>query len=212
MILKSVVRRIAAGIVGAGICLAGIPPDGFGATPEAAKSQAVLTQVAAYLNGLKTITARFMQVGPDGSVRTGKAIVQRPGKMRFQYDKPNPQLLVAGFGLLVYHDPRLNQTTNIPLSSTPLGILLAKHVQLSGPVTVTRVTQPPGEIQVTLIRTGKTAQGHITLVFSTNPLQLRQWRVTDAQGRITQVSLYDLHATKPFPGKDFEYIQGFSHN
>ncbi|MDD2876389.1 MAG: outer membrane lipoprotein carrier protein LolA [Acidiphilium sp.] len=182
------------------------------ATLPPVSDQAVLTQVAAYLNGLKTITARFMQVGPDGSVRTGQAIVQRPGKMRFQYDKPNPQLLVAGFGLLVYHDPQLDQTTNIPLSSTPLGILLDKNIRLSGAVTVTKVSQPPGEVQVSLIRTGKAEQGHITLVFSTNPLELRQWRVTDTQGQLTQVSLYDLHATKPFPDKDFEYIQGFSHN
>ncbi len=175
-------------------------------------NRAILTEVSNYLNGLKTITARFMQVGPDGSVRTGQAIVQRPGKMRFQYDKPNPQLLVAGFGLLVYHDPQLDQTTNIPLSSTPLGILLDKTIRLSGSVTVTKVSQPPGEVQVSLIRTGKAQQGHITLVFSTDPLELRQWRVTDAQGRLTQVSLYDLRATKPFPDKDFEYVQGINHN
>lgn len=176
------------------------------ATPD----PAVVRQVAAYLNGLKTITARFMQVGPDGNVRTGSAIVQRPGKLRFQYDKPNRQLLVAGFGLLVYHDPQLDQTTNIPLSSTPLGILLDKHIALSGKVTVTKVAQPPGEVQVTLVRTARPQQGHITLVFSTDPLELRQWRVTDPQGRLTQVSLYDLHATPPYPNKEFEYVQGFS--
>lgn len=208
-----------------GFCLTGSISTGIAATSttssaspsstvtsDASGSRAVLSKVSAYLNGLKTVTARFMQVGPDGSVRTGTAIVQRPGKMRFQYDKPDPQLLVAGFGLLVYHDPELNQTTNIPLSSTPLGILLAKTVQLSGPVTVTHVSQPPGEIQVTLIRTGKAAQGHITLVFSTDPIELRQWRVTDAQGRLTQVSLYDLHPSRPFPDKDFEYVQGISDN
>lgn len=169
-------------------------------------------KVAAYINGLHTVTARFMQVGPDGSIRTGTAILQRPGKMRFQYDKPNPQLLVAGFGLLVYHDPELDQTTNIPLSSTPLGILLDKHVRFSGPVTVTKVSTPPGEIQVSMIRTGKAQQGHLTLVFSTNPITLRQWRVTDPQSRITQVNLYDLKASSPFPNKDFEYIPGFDHH
>ncbi|MDE8346434.1 MAG: outer membrane lipoprotein carrier protein LolA [Acidocella sp.] len=176
------------------------------------KNQVVLAQVSDYLNGLKTITAKFMQVGADGSVRTGQAIVQRPGKMRFQYDKPDPELLVAGFGLLVYHDPQLRQTTNIPLGSTPLGILLQKHIDLSGPVTVTKISEPPGEVQVTLVRTRKAQQGHITLVFSTEPLELRQWRVTDAQGQLTQVSLYDLHAVKPFPDKDFEYIQGINSN
>jgi len=184
------------------------PPMGY-AEPS---DQSTIAAVEAYLNSLKTITARFMQVGSDGSVRTGQAIVQRPGKMRFQYDKPNAQLLVAGFGLLVYHDPQLDQTTNIPLSSTPLGILLDKHISLSGSVTVTKVSRPPGEIQVSLIRTDKPQQGHITLVFSTDPIELRQWRVTDAQGRLTQVSLYDLKDAKPFPDKDFEYVKGFSNN
>lgn len=188
---------------------------GFAAPPAPAaradqSSSAVLSQVAAYLNGLKTVQARFIQVGPDGGIRNGTAILQRPGKMRFQYDPPDPQLLVAGFGLLVYHDPELNQTTNIPLSSTPLGILLAKHVTFSGPVTVTKIEQPPGEIQISLIRTGHAAEGSLTLVFATDPLELRQWQVTDAQGRTTRVTLYDLHATKPFPDKDFEYVQGFS--
>jgi outer membrane lipoprotein-sorting protein len=175
-----------------------------------AADTATLAKLADYLNGLKTVTARFVQVAQDGGIRNGTAILQRPGKMRFQYDPPDPQLLVAGFGLLVYHDPQLNQTTNLPLSATPLGILLSKHVRFSGPVTVTKVERPPGEIQVSLVRTGKAAQGQLTLVFSTDPLELRQWQVRDAQGRTTQVSLYDLHATKPFPNKDFEYVAGFT--
>ena len=171
---------------------------------------ALLARVSGYLNGLKTVKARFVQVGPDGGVRTGTAVLQRPGKMRFQYSKPDSQLLVAGFGLLVYHDPQLNQTTNIPLSATPLGILLAQHVKLSGPVTVTKVSQQSGEVEVTLIRTGKAAEGHLTLVFSTDPLALRQWRVTDAQGRTTQVTLYNLHQIKPLPDKDFSFVQGYN--
>lgn len=169
-----------------------------------------LSRISAYLNSLHAVKARFVQVGPNGGVRTGTAILQRPGKMRFQYDKPDQQLVVAGFGLLVYHDPKLNQTTNIPLSATPLGILLAKHVTLSGAVTVTNVSTPPGEIEATLVRTGKAAQGHLTLIFSTDPLTLRQWRVTDAQGRTTQVTLYNLHKIKPLPNKAFEFVQGYT--
>ena len=200
-------RRYAAALLAFGLLR-----PAMGVAGDVQAGNAVLAQVAAYLNGLKTVTARFVQAGPDGGIRYGKAILQRPGKMRFQYDPPDPQLLVAGFGLLVYHDPELNQTTNIPLSSTPLGILLAKHVRFSGPVTVTKVEQPPGEVQISLIRTGHAAEGQLTLVFSSDPLELRQWQVTDAQGRTTQVTLYDLHAAKPFPDKDFEYVQGFSPN
>jgi outer membrane lipoprotein-sorting protein len=176
-----------------------------GAVPLSAADQALISQIEANLNGLTALTANFLQVAADGSTRTGKAWLQRPGKMRFEYDAPDPQLLVAGFGLLVYHDPALGQTTNIPLSATPLGILLSAHVVLSGDVTVTNIQQALGEIDVTLIRTGKASQGSLTLVFGTNPLQLRQWKVIDAQQRETRVSLFDVAPGGPFPDSLFTY-------
>ncbi len=170
-----------------------------------ADDQKLIGQIQDYLNGLTALTANFLQVAADGSTRTGKAWLQRPGKMRFEYDPPDPQLLVAGFGLLVYHDPDLAQTTNIPLSATPLGILLANKVQLSGVVTVTNIDREPGEIRLTLIRTGKAAEGSLTLVFGTGPLELRQWVVTDAQQKQTRVSLYDIAPGGPFPDSLFTY-------
>lgn len=218
-ILACLMFSVPAFAAGAASGSAGAPASDAGTAAAASARQSqrsgratILSKISAYLNGLQTVKARFVQVGPDGGVRTGTAILQRPGKMRFEYDKPDSQLLVAGFGLLVYHDPELNQTTNIPLSATPLGILLAKHVTLSGPVTVTKISTPPGEIEASLIRTGKAAQGHLTLVFSTNPVTLRQWRVTDAQGRTTQVTLYNLHKIKPLPNKDFEFVQGYTNS
>jgi len=174
-----------------------------------AAAQGLIEQVETYLNSLSALTANFLQVAADGSTRTGKAWLQRPGKMRFEYDPPDPQLLVAGFGLLVYHDPQLDQTTNIPLSATPLGILLANHVVLSGGVTVTNIERDPGEDRITLIRSGKANEGSLTLVFGTNPLELRQWIVTDAQAKQTRVSLYDIAPGGPFPDSLFTY-QGSS--
>jgi outer membrane lipoprotein-sorting protein len=209
-------RLFAALMVGAGVASAGpvfadqptapgTPNSGAGAMPLSAADQALISQIEAYLNGLTALTANFLQVAADGSTRTGKAWLQRPGKMRFEYDPPDPQLLVAGFGLLVYHDPALDQTTNIPLSATPLGILLSNHVVLSGGVSVTDIQQGLGEIDITLIRTGQAAQGSLTLVFGTNPLQLRQWQVLDAQQRETRVSLYDIAPGGPFPDSLFTY-------
>ncbi len=185
-----------------------LPVVSFASVPS--DQSAVLHNIETYLNGLTCISAQFLQVAPDGSTRTGKAWLQRPGKMRFEYDPPDPQLLVAGFGLLVYHDPDVNQTSNIPLSSTPLGILLAKNVVLSGSVTVTKIETPPGEIQVSLIRTGKAPEGTLTLVFSTDPIELRQWRVIDAQGQQTRVSLYNIKTIAPLPDTMFEYVPGFT--
>jgi outer membrane lipoprotein-sorting protein len=183
----------------------GLEPAYAQTAPLSAADQALIKQIEAYLNSLTALTANFLQVAADGSTRTGKAWLQRPGKMRFEYDPPDPQLLVAGFGLLVYHDPDLDQTTNIPLSDTPLGILLAQHVTLSGAVTVTNVDRQPGEDSVTVIGTGKTSEGSLTLIFGTDPLELRQWVVTDAQQRQTRVSLYDIAPGGPFPDSLFSY-------
>jgi outer membrane lipoprotein-sorting protein len=196
-------RRFVLGLMAGAVCAA--PARSAFAGTLSADDQKLIGQIQDYLNGLTALTANFLQVAADGSTRTGKAWLQRPGKMRFEYDPPDPQLLVAGFGLLVYHDPDLAQTTNIPLSATPLGILLANKVQLSGDVTVTNIDREPGEIRLTLIRTGKAAEGSLTLVFNTGPLELRQWVVTDAQQKQTRVSLYDIAPGGPFPDSLFTY-------
>ena len=173
--------------------------------------QTLISQVETYLNKQTGLTANFLQVAADGSTRTGKAWLERPGKMRFEYDPPDKQLLVAGFGLLVYYDPQLDQTTNIPLGSTPLGILLAEHVNLtSAGVVVTNMQVQPGEDDITLIRKDKAGAGSLTLVFGTNPLELRQWVVVDAQGRQTRVSLYDVVPGGPYPDSLFQYNTGSS--
>jgi outer membrane lipoprotein-sorting protein len=62
------------------------------------QQQATLSQVAAYLNAIRTIKARFLQTAPDGKIAQGTAWLERPGRMRFQYDPPSPLLLVAGAG------------------------------------------------------------------------------------------------------------------
>ena len=182
------------------------------------QDKADLARIQAYLNGIHTLKAHFLQVAPNGATSEGTAWMQRPGRMRFQYDPPSPLLLVAGHGLFVYYDRELRQTTNIPLGSTPLGLLLAKTIILSGDVTVTGLSRAPGQIQVTLVRTERPGDGSLTLVFADNPLALRQWVVTDAQRRETTVTLYNVELggtfdqhmftlvdPKDFPGQDKYY-------
>lgn len=179
------------------------------AAPAPALSPAdrkLVSQIEAYLNSQSAITANFLQVADDGSTRTGKAWMERPGRLRFEYNPPDPQLLVTSGGALIYHDPALDQTTNIPLSSTPLGILLAQHVQLnSANSEIVKIVRQPGEVDITLVRPGKETLGSITLVFGTNPIELRQWVVNDAQGHQTRVSLYDIVPSGPLPDKLFHY-------
>jgi outer membrane lipoprotein-sorting protein len=157
-----------------------------------AQDHADVARIEAYLDNLRTLKAHFLQVAPDGGITQGTAWLQRPGRMRFQYDPPAPFLLVAAYGLLVFRDTKLDQTSNVPLSQTPLGILLADKVTLSGDVTVIGLARQPGQLQVSLVRTASRSDGTLTLIFVDTPLALRQWTVLDAQRKETRVTLYNV--------------------
>ncbi len=146
------------------------------------------------LNAITTLKGRFQQIAPDGRRSTGTVWLDRPGRMRFEYDKPSPQLLVAGGGRLVFTDSALKQTTEIPLDKTPLGLLLRPQLSLSGDVTVTGFRHDNGMLQVTLVRSASPSDGSLTVFMNEAPLALRGWSVVDAQGRETRIDLFNLAA------------------
>ena len=156
------------------------------------------------LDAITTLKARFLQIAPDGHTTQGTAWLDRPGRMRFEYAKPSPLLLVAGGGRLVFNDSELKQTTELPLDKTPVGLLLRANLALSGDVTVTAFHHADGQLQITLVRTATPADGSLTLIFSDQPLGLRSWSVLDAQGRETRVDLYDIVLGQPLPQSLFD--------
>jgi outer membrane lipoprotein-sorting protein len=186
--------------------LAVLAADRAGAAEPDPSAQADLASINAYLNSLHTLKAQFIQVAPDGSTSTGTAWLDRPGRMRFQYNPPSPVLLVAGHGLVVFYDRQLQQTTNIPIGATPLGILLRDNLSLSGDVRVTDISRQPGQISVTLVRAASPGDGTLTLIFSDQPLELRQWIVVDAQRQETRVTLYDIQVGGTFDQAMFTFI------
>ena len=172
-----------------------------------AQDLADLGRVQAYLNAVKTLHARFLQIAPNGATSEGQAWLQRPGRMRFQYDPPAPFLLVGGHGLLVFNDSQLRQTSNIPLDQTPLGLLLQDNLKLvGGGITVSSVARLPGQLQVTLARTASQQDGTLTLIFADNPLALRSWTTTDAQRHETRVTLYNAQLGGTFDQALFNFV------
>ncbi len=192
------------------ILLAGAAPPAANAQTHAAvlsdADQATLAGVARYLNGIRSLTARFLQIGPDGATTQGAMWLQRPGRMRFQYDKPSPLLLVAGHGTVVFHDSQLDQTTNIPVAQTPLGLLLADTITLSGDVTLTDFERPPGQLQLTLVRTKTPGDGSLTLFLNADPLTLTGWSVVDAQGRETRLRMSAVKLGGDFDQSLFTFV------
>jgi len=167
--------------------------------------RADVTRIEAYLNSFQTWKSRFLQISHDGATAEGTAWLSRPGKLRFEYDPPNPLLLIVGYGVGFFVDTKLGQVNNFPVLSSPLSILLAEKVQFSGNVMVEGIERQPGQIQITLTRAKAPEDGSITLVFADKPLALRSWTVTDAQRNETRVSLFKTEFGGAFDNKLFTY-------
>ena len=156
----------------------------LGASPAVAElnaqDQAEVDRVEAYLDTIKTMKADFLQIDSAGGIAEGEVYMRKPGRMRFEY-KPPAQILVVADGLwLVFHDKELKETTRLPLY---------EEANLSDDVTVTKVENDANTLRLTIVDTENPDEGNIVLIFSDNPLQLRQWLVTDAQGQVTSISL-----------------------
>jgi outer membrane lipoprotein-sorting protein len=148
-----------------------------------------LARIEGYLNDLTTLKAGFVQINPDGATVTGELYYERPDKMRLEYHPPSSILIVSDGWQIVYYDRKLKQISYLFPNSTPLGFLLRDQIRLSGDVAVTEVSNSAGELHVTLVQTDEPNQGSIQLSFAEDPLELRRWTVTDAQGHATHVVL-----------------------
>jgi outer membrane lipoprotein-sorting protein len=171
-----------------------------------------VARAEAYLNAITALSARFLQVAPDGSTSEGSLSLLRPGHLRLDYDPPSPIVVFADSNWLVYRDKQLDQTSYVDIDSTPAGLLIKPQLSLeSGGLAVTGVAHRPGVLAITVIKQSDPRQGRITLIFSEQPFQLRQWHVVDAQGQTTTVSLFDPHTDAKFETNWFSYrdLKGF---
>jgi outer membrane lipoprotein-sorting protein len=151
-----------------------------------------LSQLSRYLGGIGTAKGTFTQINSDGTISTGDIFIHRPGRIRFEYDGDD-LMVMAGGGQVAIFDGRANsRPEQYPLAETPLNLILARNVDLgrSGMVighefdgTATRVmARDPDRPEI----------GTIELVFTGDPVELRQWVITDSTGAQTTVILGNL--------------------
>ena len=166
--------------------------------PLAAK-EVPLDALSAYLNSWKTVEASFVQVNVDGSKSTGTIYIQRPGRARFEYAAPDKNLVIAAGGQVVIFDSRSNQPPEqYPLSRTPLNLILAQTVDLEAASMVIGHGEV-GEVTVVKVQDPKHPdRGTIDLVFSQDPIALKQWIITDDIGNQTSVTLDGLVTGKVY--------------
>lgn len=179
-------------LVGA-LAAALVPGTALAFTDE---ENAVLRELSDALRGITTMNGNFSQFDPNGSQHEGQFFIQRPGRVRFQYDPPATVSIIAdGESVLVYD--KAMQTYDVwPLSQTPLRLLLDSNLDLAVSEKVTRVSVADDLVEVELHDETRFSNGVLTLVFDRASHELRQWTVTDAQGLQTLVVLYNVEVGK----------------
>ncbi|WP_299783999.1 outer membrane lipoprotein carrier protein LolA [uncultured Marivita sp.] len=152
--------------------------------------QLSLNTLSNYLNQLTSAEASFTQINADGTISTGTLYMRRPGKVRFEYNPPEQALVMANNGAVVVFDKKLGgEPETYPLDRTPLGLILARNVDLSRANMVVNHGYDGTATTVTAQDPEHPEYGSIQLKFTDNPVELRQWVITDDGGGQTTVVL-----------------------
>jgi len=172
-----------------------VPANIFASFDANQKAQAA--RVSSYLSSLQTLVGNFVQVAPDGTKTKGDFYIQKPGKVRFEYDPPSPIDIIADGSSLAVRDRNLATQDIYPLSQTPLRFLLSDRIDLLTDTNVVNVTADDAYISVTIEeKQALIGTSRLMLMIGAKDGQLKQWTVTDPQGYDTTVAVYNLDSSK----------------
>ena len=179
------------------------------ATLSPAQRTALLKELSASMEDVKTASGRFEQFSPDFTTTSGTFALSRPGKVRFDYDDPSPLLIVSNGTTVTMQDSELETTDRVPLGSTPLALLLDDKLDFATEAEIVDVSTQGGNAEVTLRDPDGEMDGTLTLLFSGPEHTLIGWRTLDSAGNLTQVALHDVVTGKKlnprlFIVKDFD--------
>jgi outer membrane lipoprotein-sorting protein len=167
-----------------------------------------LGDLSAYLNKLSTVQSDFTQVNSDGTVSLGKIFIKRPGRVRFEYAPPDKSLVLASADTVAIFDSKSNQPPEeYPLKRTPLSLILAPEIDLARAKMVVGHTEVENTTRVLAQDPAHPEYGTIELVFTADPIALRQWVITDDLGQQTTVILGELTPVSNLAGSLFNIVE-----
>ena len=155
-------------------------------------NQVYLDQAQAWLSNLKTAKARFQQIDYQGKTLNGTFYINRPGRLRFEYDAPIKDYIVADGYQIHFYDGVSGQVNSGPIGSTMADFILREGNRFDDKVNVESVRERSGIIQIALSQKNQPGMGELILHFSKQPFTLKSWQIIDAQGLTTDIVLSDL--------------------
>lgn len=175
-----------------GICLM-MPVMAQAQSITPGEQEVLVHNIETYLNDLKTMQAGFSQMSQDGVIETGQFYLSRPGKLRFQYDAPNGDYIVADGLLVHYWDDGVKNYSSAPIGTTLADFLLRKKIRFADDIQVLSLARPAtGKLVITFAQAKHPEAGDLRMLFTETPLRLEKWRVTDGAGSVTEVTLKDI--------------------
>ncbi|MDH6231475.1 outer membrane lipoprotein-sorting protein [Mesorhizobium soli] len=184
-------RKRFIGIAIAAFGLSAMPSlPGFDAFAQATPSEAA-QKIADHFAGVRTMTGEFVQFGPRGEQTGGKFYIERPGKIRFNYEGGSGFKVVSDGQSVVLDNKKMNTMDLYPLSKTPLKLLLDTRIDLSGDK-VKSVKEDDDLTTIQLADRSVFGSSRITMMFDPKTYELRQWTITDAQGKDTTVMVFNV--------------------
>ena len=182
----------------------------FAATPTptdaaALNEKAIEKSVETYLSAITTMKSRFIQTSQGGDQVAGTFYLKRPGRMRFQYDAPMTDFIVADGTFVYYYDGELKQQSSTLISQSLADFFLRKKLTLSGDLRVDGIRRDGEYLIINMVQAKDPMAGSLSLLLTENPMQLKKWRVVDAQGLITEVELFEIQSGISLDGDLFHY-------
>ena len=186
--LFGVTRRkvLGLGLAAFGVFALGQALPVFQSVAEAQAASGAAQKIADHFSSIRTMSGDFIQFGPRGEQTGGKFYIERPGKIRFNYEAPSAYRVISDGKSVAIDNRKLNTMDLYPLSKTPLKLLLDERIDLTGN-RVKSVKEEPDLITIQLADKSVFGNSRITMMFDTKSYELRQWTITDAQGKDTTV-------------------------
>ena len=187
----------------------GVPAASFMVAPPVAAAATELDSAVAALRSISTLKADFIQTDRSGQRVSGVVTLKQPGKIRFQYEKGVPLLIVADGNALTMIDYEVNQVQRWPIKNSPLGALLDPNRDVARFGTL-KPTGNPDVISVEVRDPKKPEYGMITLVFikdagAPGGWELSSWVALDSQNNRTTVRLSNQQYGVPVADSAFRY-------
>ncbi len=181
-------------------------------TEPVAAAPATLGDVQRAFAATTSMTADFQQTAANGAVARGTMQMKRPGRIRFDYGKNSPILVVADGNRLSFVDYKVSQVSQWPLGATPLGVLLNSKAELGRIARIVPDAENPRPDMVAVYAEDPKRPDIGSILFflkkdaaAPGGMRLEGWRVTDAQNNLTTVELSNIRSNTPISDSVFSF-------